>query len=48
MGKWGAQVYFFYMFFIILLMFLCFYRFIYYYDILRYDGGEDMAGTGPK
>jgi hypothetical protein len=41
-----AQVCFFHILSILLLMFLHFYRFIYYFDSLQYDGGEGMAGTG--
>jgi hypothetical protein len=40
--------YVFFYLFILLLMFLCFYRLIYYFNTLRYDGGEGMAGAGPK
>jgi hypothetical protein len=43
-----AQVCFFHILSILLLMFLRFYRFIYYFNTLRYDRGEGMAGTGPK
>jgi hypothetical protein len=46
-ASFGPRYVFFYLF-ILLLMFLCCYRHIYYFNTLRYDGGEGMAGARPK